>query len=660
MRAWAAHSGAELARLGADRILGELAAQQQRAGFSGSVLQDVAWDAQLPALIAAVQGSGGEGWTVALEYELTRLERRIDAVILTDRAIVCCEFKLQPPAPEMLRDVEDYALRLRDFHAGSRDHPVVPLLVAGAGGFRPPAQHHLDLPGVQPVLVTGTAGLADALRWIQARFAAPATQLDGRAWLHAAYAPVPGIIEAARRMYERHDVVELGLARAETGNLTRTAEAIGRALSAARERQERVVVFVTGIPGAGKTLCGLNTVFQGGRAAFLTGNSPLVAVLRAALLRDATRHGRGARPVGEEVEGFIQDVHRFLNHHVRSPAPPPEDVIVFDEAQRAWDQAKATRPTQNRKPVLTMSEPAHALEIMARRPDWSAIVALIGNGQEINTGEAGLAEWGRAIAAHGGWRAVAARCAAEARDPLQRLAGADVPWLTLDDDLDLTVPVRAIRNGAVAGWVAAILDNDAAQAAALAAQGELPVFLTRDLAAARDALRRMARGHRRAGLVRSAGGKRLRAEGLGAEVTAKEVADWFLERFPDIRASDALEAAATEYACQGLELDVVGLAWDLDFRREGGDWRAWQLSGGRWRRETSEFDYVRNTYRVLLTRARYETVIWVPRGSRRDEPWYDRTRDADMLDAIADFLLACGARPLEAAPPEDAAPARLL
>jgi hypothetical protein len=331
-------------------------------------------------------------------------------------------------------------------------------------------------------------------------------------------------------------------------------------------------------------------------------------------------------------------------------------VIVFDEAQRAWDREKATRDSQNRRSRLTMGEPAHALEIMGRRQGWAAIIALIGNGQEINTGEAGLAEWGRAIAAAAqgtaGWRAVAARRAVTAADPRQRLAEHAAPWLGLDEDLDLTVPVRAIRNGAVAGWAEAVVENDAARAARIAAASPpLPVFLTRDLGAARAALRALARGYRRAGLVRAAGARRLRAEGLGAEVPPQEVANWFLLRWPDIRASDALEAAATEYACQGLELDVVGLAWDLDFRRGDGRWTGWRIAGGGWVREVKEFDYVRNTYRVLLTCARYETILWVPRGSRRgDGPWFDATRDAADYDAVAAFLLACGARPLEEAP----------
>ncbi len=580
MRAWFHCTGAELLAAEPDFVVGRLASEQQRRGFAGTADQDGAWRGQVAALRAGLGEARGETWTVALEFELTRLERRVDAVILTDRAIVCCEFKTAEPTPAALRDVDDYALRLRDFHAGSRSHAVLPLLVAGGGGFRAPAQAHLDLGGMLPAAATGAAGLGEAMRWVQDVLAPARVPIEGAAWLAAAYAPVPGIVEAARRLFARHDVLELGLARADPGNLTRTGEAIRRALGAARREGGRVVVFVTGIPGAGKTLCGLDAVFRSdAKAAFLTGNTPLVSVLRTALLRDAAAQGGDRRAAAEKVEGFIQNVHRFLDLHAPAGPAAPEDVIVFDEAQRAWDRDKATRDSQNRKSRLTMSEPAHALDIMARRPGWAGIVALIGNGQEINTGEAGLAAWGRAIAAHGGWRAVAAPRAVTAADPRQRLSGPGTGWLDRDDDLDLTVPIRAVRNGAVAGWVEGVVENDAGRAAAHAAEATLPVFLTRDLAAAKAALRRLARGHRRAGLVRAAGARRLRAEGLSAEVSAQGVADWFLRSWPDIRASDALEAAATEYACQGLELDVVGLAWDLDFRREAGRWTAWRLSG---------------------------------------------------------------------------------
>lgn len=669
MRAWFHCTGAGLLARDARDIAGRLATAQQARGFAGSPDQGMAWDAAIACLRAAIGEAGGEAWTIALEYELLRLEKRIDAVVLTDRAICCLEFKTAAPTAAGLAEAEDYALDLRDFHAGSRAHAIVPVLVAGRGGWSPPRQPWL-LPSLptEP-LATGETGLGALLRWVQAAVPAPARPLDGAAWLAAPYRPVPGIIEAATMLYARNGVAEIAAARADAPNLTRTTRAIERHIAAARRDGAKTVVFVTGIPGAGKTLCGLNAIFgsAAGRddAAFLTGNVPLVAVLREALARDAVaRRVCGRQEAERRATARLQNVHRFLEDNATDPARlPAERLIVFDEAQRAWDEAKARTGTQNKRSRLTMSEPAHTLEIMGRRDGWSVVVALIGNGQEINTGEAGLQEWGRVLAANGAWRAAAARRVLDAADPVQRQAEGHPAWLALDPELDLTVPMRSVREGSGAGWVDAVLLGEAARARRIAAEATaLPYLLTRDLGALRSGLRALARGQRRAGLLRSAGARRLRAEGLGAEVATQEVPDWFLNRWPDIRASDALEAAATEYACQGLELDVAGLAWGGDLLRGAAGWETRSFAGTRWQRAAKDAHFIRNTYRVLLTRARYETIIWVPRGSTRADPWHDATRDAADYDAVADFLLACGARPLdlEALAPAAPAPSALL
>ena len=657
MRAWFHCTGAELLARSVEDTVGRLASAQQARGYPGSPDQEFAWHRQVTALRDAIAEAGGESWTVALEYDLLRLEKRVDAVVLTDRAILVLEFKIGATSTAAMAEAEDYALDLRDFHAGSRRHLILPVLVAGDAPFEAPRQPWLLPPNPTEVLCCGHATLGALFRWAQREVPPAATPLDGAAWLSEPYRPVPTIVEAATMLYARNGVAEIAAARADAANLTRTARAIARAVEAAQAAGDKRVVFVTGIPGAGKTLCGLNAVFApeaGGHSAFLTGNVPLVAVLRAALAADAVRRSECSRAEAERrVKERLQNVHRFLEDNATDPArrAPPDRLIVFDEAQRAWDEAKARIGTRNKPSRLTMSEPAHTLEIMGRHAGWAVVVALIGNGQEINTGEAGLREWGRVIAAAGGaWRAVAASRAVEASDPVQRLADGWPPWLERDEDLDLTVPVRSVRESAGAAWVDAVLRGEVLDAKAIAESSPaLPFLLTRDLAAMRTALRVLARGRRRAGLVASAGAKRLRAEGLGVQLD--DVADWFLRRWPDVRASDALETFATEYDCQGLELDVVGLAWggDLLWREDG--WLPRRFAGTAWQtvRSAEEQRYIVNTYRVLLTRARYETVIWVPRGSRHCEAHYDATRDAAEMDAIADFLLACGARPLDAA-----------
>ncbi|WP_137126240.1 DNA/RNA helicase domain-containing protein [Roseomonas sp. HF4] len=668
MRAWFHCSGAELlARDPADTV-GRLASAQQARGFAGSAEQEGAWHAQVAALRVAITQAGGAAWTVVLEYELLRLEKRIDAVVLTDRAIVALEFKTGAPSNAGRAEAEDYALDLRDFHAGSRRHAIVPVLVAGAAAFAPPVQPWLLPPNPTEPLVCGHGTLGEALRWVQAELPPAGRPISAGDWLAGAYRPVPTIVEAATMLYARNGVSEIATARADAPNLTRTAAAIARAVAASQAGGGKCVVFVTGIPGAGKTLCGLNAVFApeaGGRSAFLTGNVPLVTVLRAALAQDAVERRECSRAEAERrVKERLQNVHRFLEDNATDPArrAPPDRLIVFDEAQRAWNEAKARIGTRNKPSRLTMSEPAHALEIMGRHDGWAVVVALIGNGQEINTGESGLREWGEVIAASGGaWRAVAAGRVVAAADPMQRLADAMAPWLTIDPDLDLTVPVRSVRDNAGAAWVDAVLRGEVLEARAIAdSAGALPFLLTRDLGPLREALRGLARGRRRAGIVASAGAKRLRAEGLGGQL--EDVADWFLRRWPDVRGSDALETFATEYDCQGLELDVTGLAWGGDLVWTGRAWRTRRFTGTAWQRRDADAHYVVNKYRVLLTRARYETVVWVPRGSRRDGPCHDATRDAAEHDAVADMLLACGARPLDlaAALPPRAETATLL
>ncbi len=381
MRAWVTCTGAELLARDPADIVGRLAGAQAAQGLSASAEQIGAWEAELARLREAVAANDGGAWTIALEYDLIRLGKRIDAVLLTDRAIIVCEFKTRDASPGALAEAEDYALDLRDFHAGSRDHPIVPVLVTEQTEAGLPAQAPLLWHGVVPPVATGGAGLAALAGWVQRHCPAPRAPLAGTAWLAAPYRPVPGIVEAATMLYARNGVADIAAARADAANLTRTTTAIARAIATARAEGRRVIVFVTGIPGAGKTLCGLNAVFGPARqegAAFLTGNAPLITVLRAALAEDAVARRECSRAeANRRVAQALQNVHRFLEHHVLKPAEVPhERLIVFDEAQRAWDEAKARMGTRNKPSRLTMSEPAHTLEIMGRHDGWAAIVLI--------------------------------------------------------------------------------------------------------------------------------------------------------------------------------------------------------------------------------------------------------------------------------------------
>jgi hypothetical protein len=647
MRAWWSGDLTTLLAAPPEAIVQRLAVRLVETHHLNHAAQLIAWREQIPLLQAVARGLPGD-WRVLLEYPLLRLGKRIDAVLLSDRAILVLEFKTADQTRLAREQVEDYALDLLDFHAESRAHPVVPILVV-MQGLPHPTNWPLLWHAVTPVLDATARNLPALVHEIIERIATPERPLDTSAWDAAPYRPVPTIVEAATMLYRRHGVAEIAEARADVGNLTRTSDAIAAAIAQARAAQQHLVLFVTGIPGAGKTLCGLNIVFAADSgAAFLTGNLPLVFVMREALARDARDHNRSMRMARQQTESAIQPLIGFLRDNRERTDLPHEQVIVFDEAQRAWDAKFGARKFGH-----AQSEAAMFLDIMRRHPDWAVIVALVGTGQEINTGEAGLAAWGEALLQRPDWQIHAPEGVLASPDPRQHLFATAPKAMTIDPRLHLDVPVRSIRSAAAAPWVDAVLRGDAVTAAAIdAAAGGVPFLLTRSLRAMRAALRLLARGQRRAGLVCSAGAKRLRADGVWPNfphLDADAMAHWFLDRWPDVRASDALELPATQFACQGLELDHVGLCWGNDLIRQGGQparapWQARAFVGTSWQvmRREAAIAYQVNTYRVLLTRARYETVIWVPQGDATD-----RTRDPASFDAIARFLAACGARPLK-------------
>ena len=668
---WSGSAAAFLAASDED-LLGALSRQQVWHFRTSEAAQVPAWRDSLTALRAALatMNAAGVAAHLLLEYPILRLGKRIDAVVLTDRAIFVLEFKHEQADGEAFRQTEDYGLDLYDFHEHSRGHAVVPVLVTGGAARR--IEPGLALAsGVWPVLLLPPEGLGAGLVACVERIGPPTAALDARLWESGAYRPVPTIIEAACMIYTRNGVADIAQARADQKNLRQTTQAIRLAIDEARANESKIVLFVTGIPGAGKTLCGLNAAFgtalsgEAWRGTFLTGNPTLVHVLREALARDACA-GRGDIGLARRrMEGVIQQLPRFRNHYVSAHDEcPAERVVVIDEAQRCWSAAYAVRKTRDKPVRLTDSEPGHLLDIVGRHAGFAAIICLVGSGQEIHDGEGGLAEWGAALRARPGWHAKAAPDTSAGGDARRQLG--PVPGLRTQAILHLDVPVRQVRSTQAAFWVDAVLRGDAATAAAIAEQaGSVPFFVARDVAVLRAALRGLARGSRRAGLLASSGAARLRAEGLGAELPhmdAGAVAHWFLDRFPpDVRASDALEQVATEFSCQGLELDHVGLCWDGDLVRVGGAWLARHFAGTKWQimRSAESIANQLNTYRVLLTRARYETVIYVPRGDVGDG-----TRDPALYDGVARFLLACGAGPWRdcapvAAPAEEIEPVLL-
>lgn len=642
--------------------------------FSGNHQEQLlSWERQIAITQAVGQRVIDEfrtaaNWGVLIEYPLLRLQRRLDTVTLVGQVVVVVEFKAgaRKYEPADARQVEDYALDLRDFHRASHSLTIVPVLCATAAP-RAPLPEAGAWGTVWPVHYTNGDTLFEAL----ARVASSPPQelllqLDLQMWDSSPYTPVPTIIEAAELLYAGHQVQEIAHAAADAHNLASTADRLVEVVRHARDQKRRIVCFVTGVPGSGKTLTGLNLVHDARLknvgnvpAAYLSGNTPLVEVLREALARD--RHRRTAEPKGQTrriVRTEIQHLMDYLREYVTANPShvPHEHVIVFDEAQRAWDAAYGKQ-----KFGREASEPALFLEIMGRHREWAVIVALVGGGQEINVGEGGLREWGNALAIvaqnqpDSEWDIYAA--------PDVILGGGTTVAQTLfdhsyvypgvletDKRLNLTVSVRSFQCEAVSTWVDQVLAGHVSEAHKIAIGTEkFPVYLTRSLSVARAWLHERSRGNRHSGFVASSGARRLRADGMGVTLSANDrdaYVHWYLEPKGDIRSSNALEVAANEYTCQGLELDYSGICWggDMLWEQKNHAWDFRELRGPGWnatrKRQTQE--YIRNTYRVLMTRSRLEMVIWVPAGDVTD-----KTREPRALNETADLLQTAGARGLD-------------
>lgn len=599
---------------------------------------------------------GAAGWHVALTATLPRPGRTLSAVLVLDRAVVA--LLVRPDATGFLtadrRAVEDAALDLADGHAGCAGVPVVPVLVV-PGAPHPSSARPLPIAGAGPPVEANRLLLPVLLREIALDFPRAAAPLDAARWAEAPWRWSPGLLDAACALYARHGVAELRAALAGGDALARTGSALRAWAARAQSDRRPTVLFVTGPPGAGKTLVGLDLAFAPGDvAAYLTGNPTLIHVLREALARDAAARGLALRAARRRTAAVVQPLPSWRDHFAaRAAEAPSSRVAVVDEAQRCWVRHHAVVKTRKAATPLSDSEPGHLLDAMARREDGAVLVALCGGGQEIHAGEGGLAAWGEALAARPAWRAVAAPEALAAADPRQRLP--DLPGLVLDPTLHLAVPRRQLGATDTAAWADRLLAGDQDEARRLAAPGP-PIRVTRDLGVLREALRSASGASR--GLVASGFARRLRAEGVGGTLIHQDedaVARWFLDRAPDVRSAGALEVAATEFAVQGLELDHIGLCWDLDLVPEGQGWAARAFRGTAWTRlrDATAIQDRPNAYRVLLTRARRSTLVWVPRGDARDP-----TRPPALYDAVAERLLDCGAALLDsvAAAMEDAAP----
>ncbi len=641
-------------------VLGVITNKSSGSGFTDQKNSQLkAWALQVDILrpvvselISAFQGAAE--WGILFEYPIPRRQKRVDVVMLIGEAVFCMEFKIGDKKHQRstARQVEDYALDLRDFHQQSHGRIIVPIAVSTHAPVSPLGHENRSEEHVSTVVTASAEDLLDKLLTCIRVFATHDSQIELDAWDRSIYKPVPTIVEAAEALYAGHDVREIAHSHADRQNLGLTCDRLVSWIQNAQSEKRKILCVVTGVPGAGKTLAGLNVVHDPsvremlkGSGVFLSGNGPLVKIVSAAITRDFKKK-QSAGDAKRTVGTFIQNVHSFIKHELPREDAPTENLIVFDEAQRAWDAQQCLKKIERNE-----SEPELIMSIMDRH-DWAVVVALVGGGQEINTGEAGLAEWGATLQRRfSNWEIAVSPhvLGANGSGTMQQFfADGHGEGLKVHQEpaLHLNVSLRSYKAEAVSRWVDAVIEGNSVKASRIISQCKgFHLGLTRDLATARNWLREHTRGLRRCGLLASSGALRLRSDGIelssGFRQGNKQLyVDWFLNDLDDIRSSNQLEVAATEYECQGLELDVVGLCWggDLLYDREKG-WIKRKLVGSKWNamKKPRDHQYLLNSYRVLMTRAREGLMIWVPKGDA-DDP----TNLPAGFDSTAAFLQACG------------------
>jgi hypothetical protein len=636
-----------------EKILGVLTANSE---FSVEPTQRFAWEEQI-RILKQVLGPYERKGKVYFEYAVPRLGKRIDVIALVRSTLFILEFKVgERHFAGYARDqVWDYALDLKNFHETSHDKVLVPILVATRADSQPVTleKSAIDDGVFRPILATEqTLGkvIQTALEW------APASTLRVEEWEVGRYKPTPTIVEAAMALYAGHGVAEISRSDAGAKNLSATSAAIERVIADCRALKKKAICFVTGVPGAGKTLVGLDVATKHAEAGelhsvFLSGNGPLVAVMQEALARDQVRRERDAGKeirkgqAASRVKAFVQNVHHFRDEYVRDEGPPSDHIAVFDEAQRAWnlEQTAAFMHRKKNRPGFSMSEPEFLVSCLDRHPDWAVIVCLVGGGQEINTGEAGITEWLHAVRrSFPDWEIHISPELREteygAATTLEQLASH--PLVRTNTDLHLSVSMRSFRAEHVSALVTRVLDLDSAGARELLqlVQDRYPIFLCRNVNRAKRWLRDQARGSERYGLVVSSQAQRLRPHAIHVRAPVDPV-HWFLHDKEDVRSSYYLEDVATEFHVQGLELDWTAVVWDGDFRVNGGSWEHFSFVGTRWQRihAPERKTFQKNAYRVLLTRARQGMVIVVPEGDQSDP-----TRSPAYYDSTFQFLREVG------------------
>ncbi len=662
---------AEFLNTSKTELLAQLTLRYSEAGFT-SITTDtpLTWWSDIEHLQTALSAvcdrrPEAETWGLVLEFTIPRKLSRIDVVLLAGQQIVVLECKTSRAGSDARRQVETYALLLHYFHGSSAERHIYPIVI-GPGkrsdadlneqniSLRQGELPFQALPSfwIKPVQFRSWLELPNLLVELQT-FGPP--QIDARAWNDAPYRPTPTIIEAACQLRSGLSIREIAMSEAAEHDIAEVTHQIRSIVESARARNEHAICFLTGVPGSGKTLVGLSLAHLSDKNSnaihFMSGNGPLVRVLQEVFRRQAIREGISAASAKVHAQTLIENVHVFAKNYTENDRDraPSNRVIVFDEAQRAWN-----RDQNLRKFNRDYSEPEMLLRIMERHADWACVIALVGGGQEINSGEAGLEEWGRALStSEKRWKIYASPevltggASTAGRRLFEQSATADNALVEMTSLLHLRTSNRSLRAENLAHWVNCVLDGNAADAAAMQIATRFPISLTRDLTRLRLELRRQALGESRYGLVGSSKAVRLRAEGLepdSAFHAAYPWQQWYLASVDDVRSSHSCEVFASEFEIQGLELDWIGLCWGGDFIWIGNGWKSrkwWQIGTPRWipTKNLADIQFRKNAYRVLLTRARQGMVIFVPRGDPSDP-----TRDPKEFDRTAKYLRSCGVR----------------
>ena len=658
--------------------------------------QKYAWSEEIKVLKQVLLPWKYENAEIIFEYSIPRLGKRIDVVLLLRGIIFAIEFKAgQNTFLQVdMEQVMDYALDLKNFHLDSHHRVIVPILVATEANV---TSHDLKFSvyddHVYNPLMSNVDGLQDIInKVIEREHAQPSEECDIANWAISRYSPTPTIIEAASALYQNHSVEDITRHEAAGAALEDTTQFVLDVIQRSKLNGEKSICFVTGVPGAGKTLVGLNVAIQQSvkeenspedernLAVYLSGNGPLVKVLTAALAKDKQKkeHEKGNKcnitDARREVSQFIQIIHRYRSNMLEKIKLPIENgqleidetksishktaghgevehVAIFDEAQRSWDMEHlagwlargGSRGGMKKIPDFPMSEAEFLIWSLDLRKDWAVIVCLVGGGQEINTGEAGIGEWIRAVnETFPDWKVYLSKHLTD-----KEYAEGNVAELVANnknaqqvEQLHLAVSMRSFRAEKLSNFVHYILDRDIEQARELYRNfnKKYPLLLTRDLEKAKRWLEKKARGSERYGIVVSSQAYRLKPLAIDVRLQP-DVEHWFLADKMDVRSSLFLEDAATEFDIQGLELDWTCLVWDGDFRYTSEGWDHNVFKGSKWNkiRQKEAQSYQINAYRVLMTRARQGMIICVPEGNPDDH-----TRLPEFYDGTYEYLKSVG------------------